>query len=213
MFSGPAVAFKNVLNANPFARVLGHVEAHSVGPGFLRKTIAAAAGISNVAAFASPCFVRLEDRVRSPAFAPVCAAQRQPRRRRPGDVLQPRGRVKIRAWHSPGIVTRRDMATNRMEILKSMLAQNPGDTFARYGLAMEYAKSGELARAVAEFEALLDSNPDYAAAYFHGGQALEKLARIEDARAMYEKGVQAASRIGDRHAAGELQAALDLLPI
>ena len=30
---------------------------------------------------------------------------------------------------------------------------------------------------------------------------------------MYEKGIQAASRIGDRHTAGELQAALDLLPI
>jgi len=105
------------------------------------------------------------------------------------------------------------MATNRMEILKGMLAQNPRDTFARYGLAMEYAKTGELSSAVAEFEALLDSNPDYAAAYFHGGQALEKLARVEDARAMYQKGVQAASRTGDRHAASELQAALDLLPI
>ena len=34
------------------------------------------------------------------------------------------------------------MATNRMEILKSMLERNPADTFARYGLAMEYASSG-----------------------------------------------------------------------
>ena len=105
------------------------------------------------------------------------------------------------------------MATNRMEILKSMLAQNPGDTFARYGLAMEHAKSGDLASAVAEFEALLSANPDYVAAYFHGGQALEKLGRVEDARAMYQKGIQAASRTGDRHAQSELEAALDLLPL
>jgi len=99
-----------------------------------------------------------------------------------------------------------------MEILKSMLVQNPRDSFARYGLAMEYAKGGELETAVAEFKALLDSNPDYAAAYFHGGQALEKLARVEDARAMYQKGIETAARIGDRHAESELQAALDLLP-
>ena len=36
------------------------------------------------------------------------------------------------------------MSSNRMEILKSMLAQNPADTFARYGLAMEYTNRGEL---------------------------------------------------------------------
>ena len=37
----------------------------------------------------------------------------------------------------PGIVARRDMSTNRMEVLKAMVAQNPADAFARYGLAME----------------------------------------------------------------------------
>lgn len=105
------------------------------------------------------------------------------------------------------------MATNRMEVLKSMLAQNPRDTFARYGLAMELVKNGELEAAVAEFKALLDANPDYAAAYFHGGQAFEKLARVEDARSMYMQGIQAAARIGDRHAQSELEAALELLPI
>ena len=105
------------------------------------------------------------------------------------------------------------MATNRMEVLRNMVAQNPRDSFARYGLAMEYVKSGSLEQAVAEFRALLDHNPDYAAAYFHGGQALEKLGRLDDARAMYEQGVQVTSRTGDAHARSELQAALDMLPL
>ncbi len=105
------------------------------------------------------------------------------------------------------------MATNRMEVLRAMVAQNPGDAFARYGLAMEYVKSGNLEQAVTEFRALLEHNPNYAAGYFHGGQALEKLGRVEDARAMYEQGIQVTSRTGDAHARSELQAALDMLPL
>ena len=94
-----------------------------------------------------------------------------------------------------------------------MLAQNPADAFARYGLAMELIKGGELANAVAEFRALLEHSPNYAAAYFHGGQVLEKLGDIEQARAFYEKGVEVTARTGDQHARSELQAALDMLPI
>ena len=105
------------------------------------------------------------------------------------------------------------MPANRIEILKNMLQQNPRDSFARYGLAMEYANSGELESAVAEFRALLEFNPDYAAAYFHGGQALEKLGRLEEARQSYAEGIEVTSRTGDQHTRSELQAALDLLPI
>jgi len=100
-----------------------------------------------------------------------------------------------------------------MEVLRNMVTQNPRDSFARYGLAMEYVRNGDLEHAVAEFHALLEHNPDYAAGYFHGGQALEKLGRIEDARAMYELGVQVTSRTGDQHTRSELQAALDMLPL
>jgi len=102
---------------------------------------------------------------------------------------------------------------NRMDILKSMLAQNPADAFARYGLAMELVKNGELEGAAAEFRTLLEHNPNYAAAYFHGGQALEKMGEVEQARELYEKGIQVTARTGDAHTRSELQAALDMLPI
>jgi Flp pilus assembly protein TadD len=78
---------------------------------------------------------------------------------------------------------------------------------------MEHVINGELEEAVVEFRNLLDYNPDYAAAYFHGGQALEKLGRVEDARAMYEKGIETTSRTGDQHTRSELEGALDMLPI
>ncbi|HUS06273.1 MAG TPA: tetratricopeptide repeat protein [Bryobacteraceae bacterium] len=101
--------------------------------------------------------------------------------------------------------------SNRLETLKSMVEQNPNDSFARYGLAMEYANSGQLDEAVAAYRALLDVNPDYAAGYYHGARTLEKLGKIDEARAMYEKGIEVTTRTGDMHTRSELQAALDIL--
>lgn len=101
--------------------------------------------------------------------------------------------------------------SERLNALKTMLDQKPGDSFLRYGLAMELGRTGALAEAVAEYRALLAENADYAAAYFHGGQALEKLGRLDEARAMYEAGIGVTTRLGDAHTRSELQAALDML--
>jgi tetratricopeptide (TPR) repeat protein len=105
------------------------------------------------------------------------------------------------------------MATNRLEVLKQMVSQDPSNSFARYGLAMELANSGELEQGVAEFRALLKHDENYAAAYFHFGQALEKLGDIEQARATYERGIEVTTRKGDLHTRAEIEAALNLLPV
>lgn len=105
------------------------------------------------------------------------------------------------------------MATNRLEMLKQMVEQDPANSFARYGLAMEYANSGALEQAAAEFQLLVTKDANYCAAYFHGGQALEKMGRLEQARAMYEQGIGAATRKGDGHTRAEIEAALNSLPI
>ncbi len=98
-----------------------------------------------------------------------------------------------------------------MELLKNMVAQNPTDAFARYGLAMELKNAGDLEGAVQSFQLLITHNPDYAAAYFHGGQTLEKLGRLQDAREIYTKGIETTLKTGDAHTRSELQAALDVL--
>lgn len=103
------------------------------------------------------------------------------------------------------------MSTSRLEALQNLLSQNPNDTFARYGLAMEYTRNGDLEKAVEEYGKLLAVNPDYAAAYFHAGQTYEKMGREEDARAMYRKGIEVTTRTGDLHTRSELQGVLDLL--
>jgi tetratricopeptide (TPR) repeat protein len=92
-----------------------------------------------------------------------------------------------------------------------MVEQKPTDSFARYGLAMEYRNTGDLEAAMGEFRALMEINPDYSPAYFHGGQTLERMGRIEEAREVYRKGVEVTIRIKNEHARSEMQGALDLL--
>ncbi len=105
------------------------------------------------------------------------------------------------------------MATNRGEMLKQMVDQDPSNTFARYGLAMEYANSGKSEQAISEFRLLIQQDNSYAAAYYHCGRTLEKLGRIEEARSLYEKGIEASTRKGDLHTRSEIEAALSLLPV
>jgi Tfp pilus assembly protein PilF len=103
------------------------------------------------------------------------------------------------------------MAANRIDVLKSMVEQDPKNTFARYGLALEYVKAGQPESGVEEFRKLLADNPDYAAGYYHAARTLEGMGRIDEARDMYEQGIAVTTRTGDAHTRSELQAALDVL--
>lgn len=103
------------------------------------------------------------------------------------------------------------MANPRLEILKSLVDQDQANAFTRYGLAMEYVNANELENAMKEFSALLEHSPNYVAGYFHGGQTLEKIGRIEEAKALYSRGIEVTAKTGDEHTRSELQAALDLL--
>jgi Tfp pilus assembly protein PilF len=102
---------------------------------------------------------------------------------------------------------------DRIEALQAMLALDPKNMLALYGVAMEYKNRGDLERAAKSFENVIEANPTYAAAYFHGGQTYEQLGQIEQARETYEKGIAVTSRTGDSHTRAELQGALDMLPI
>ena len=103
------------------------------------------------------------------------------------------------------------MSADRSEALKQLLEADPGNELARFGLAMEYAKAARWEDAARELSVLLERNPDYWGAYYHYGQALERLFRHEEARRVYEQGIRAAERLGQAKARQELEAALELL--
>jgi tetratricopeptide (TPR) repeat protein len=99
---------------------------------------------------------------------------------------------------------------SRIETITNLIEQDPNNSRLRYMLAMETINGGDLSGAAGIFEDLLERDPEYSAAYFHGGQTLEKLGRTSDAIALYRRGVEATSRNGDSHTRSEIEGALEL---
>lgn len=100
---------------------------------------------------------------------------------------------------------------DRFAMLQEILAQNPNDPFARYGLAMEYANKGETETALAEFARLLEANPDYTAGYQMAAQTLLRAGRSDEARAKLQAGIACATRTRNQHARAEMEGMLDEL--
>jgi thioredoxin-like negative regulator of GroEL len=93
---------------------------------------------------------------------------------------------------------------SRREKIETMLADDPGDTFLRYSLAMELDKEGRNEESLAKFRELTADSPPYVAAFFMAGQQLARLYRIDEARAILRDGIEAARTQNDAHAAGEM---------
>ena len=73
--------------------------------------------------------------------------------------------------------------------LREILAVDPKNSLAHYGLAMELARQGETAAALAEFDALLDNDPDYTAGYFMAAQTLAGAGRKPEAIERLKTGI------------------------
>ncbi len=95
--------------------------------------------------------------------------------------------------------------------LKEILALDPKNSFARYGVAMELAGRGQIDEALAEFDTLLTNDPDYTAGYFMAAQTLAKQQRVPEAIQRLKDGISCAARTGNRHALSEMQGMLDEL--
>jgi predicted Zn-dependent protease len=100
---------------------------------------------------------------------------------------------------------------DRLAMLNEILSQNPNDPFARYGLAMEYSKTGEVEHALEEFGKLLSTHPDYTAGYFMAAQTLVGASRVDEAKKMLVDGISSARRTNNAHAQSEMTALLDEL--
>jgi predicted Zn-dependent protease len=100
---------------------------------------------------------------------------------------------------------------DKLNGLREILALDPRNSFARYGIAVELANRGETEGALAEFDQLLQKDPDYTAGYFMAAQTLSKAGRTSEAITRLKDGISCAARTGNRHALSEMQAMLDEL--
>jgi len=103
------------------------------------------------------------------------------------------------------------MAVERMEQLKSILAVEPRNTFARYALGMEYSSAGETDAALEQFRTLLEVDANYANGFFMAAQTLQHAERIAEAVEWLHDGISCAHRVGNRHAESEMQSLLEEL--
>jgi predicted Zn-dependent protease len=101
--------------------------------------------------------------------------------------------------------------TDKIAGLKEILALDPKNSFARYGIAMELVNRGETAAALAEFDTLLKNDPDYTVGYFMAAQTLSGAGRSAEAIERLRDGIGCAARSGNSHALSEMQAMLDEL--
>lgn len=154
------------------------------------------------------------------ARAAKAGAERQPLRKLPAKIGALFGGKKVRTSHSTHILVRiRPCVVDffvmseptRLETLTQFLEQNPNDAFARYGLAMEYSRLGQIESALKEFNKLLELHPDYTGGYFMAAQTLARAERNEEAKTMLKKGIDSAQRTGNRHALSEMSAMLEEL--
>ena len=95
-------------------------------------------------------------------------------------------------------------AQTRTQKIEALLAQEPNDPELHYMLAMEYVSQGDDAGAVRCFEKLIAVAPAYPPAYHMAGRALQRLGRIDEARALLKAGIPIALSKNDSHAAGEM---------
>jgi len=96
----------------------------------------------------------------------------------------------------------------RLAFLEQHCATGTADSFAFYGLAMEYRKEGRVDDAIATFSKLRAKDPDYVPMYLMAGQTLIDAGRTEDAVTWLKSGIEVAQKKRDSHALGELESAL-----
>ncbi len=99
----------------------------------------------------------------------------------------------------------------RLEQIEKMLAASPDDVFLNFALAMEQVKAGQHEQAIARFQRVTELDPNYVPAYTQWSNTLIALGRKGEAKAILSRGVEAATRAGDKHAAGKMRDALKLL--
>jgi Tetratricopeptide repeat len=209
----------NVLHDNAIALIATQRKAHTISATVIRKTTAVC--ISKIAGISEAIVTRSKFIFRGMAMTAIASTQRQARWERPSDRYRFFERKEVWTSHSRAMLcsTAVDCVeffypmaeSDRLTMLTQFLEQNPGDAFARYGLAMEYSKAGNTEQALAEFGKLLQVHPDYTNGYFMAAQTLERAGRSSEAKKMLESGIEAAKRTGNKHALSEMSGMLEEL--
>ncbi len=99
--------------------------------------------------------------------------------------------------------------SKRLAFLEQLVSTDKADSFAFYGLAMEYKTLGRAAEALSTFEQLKARDAEYLPMYLMVGQLLIGQQKLAEAREWLEAGIELATRQGNTKTLGELEDALE----
>lgn len=102
------------------------------------------------------------------------------------------------------------MNSQRIEMLKNMVLENPEDPFYPYALALEFIHTNR-PEALIILTKVLKQFPDYLPTYYQAGLLSIESGKEEEGKAILERGIELAQKQNDRKALNELRSLLDNL--
>lgn len=104
------------------------------------------------------------------------------------------------------------MTTSRLDAFRAMVAKNPGNLQARFGLANEAVKAGALEEALEHYRVYLDGFEDEGNGWSRYSDVLEQLGRGDEAQRALVRAIDQARKHGHPSLAAELEERLDAAP-
>ena len=104
------------------------------------------------------------------------------------------------------------MANRRIEPLKKVLAIDPNDEVAWFGLGKAYMEDANFEEAAKALQQCVIVKPTYSAAYYALAQSLEKLGRIEECQTVCATGIDISTTNGDMMVTKNLEILKGSLP-
>ena len=89
------------------------------------------------------------------------------------------------------------MPNPRIEPLKKVLAIDPNDDVAWFGLGKAYMEDGTFEEAAKALRQCIVVKPTYSAAYYALAQSLQKLNRFDECRTVCATGIEVSTKNGD----------------
>ncbi len=89
------------------------------------------------------------------------------------------------------------MPNPRIEPLKNVLAMDPNDDVAWFGLGKAYMDDGNFEEAAKALRQCVTVKPTYSAAYYALAQSLHKLGQLDECRAVVAIGIEVSTKNGD----------------
>lgn len=96
------------------------------------------------------------------------------------------------------------MTDSRLNKLEAMLNEDPNDQLLKYMLALELDKASDHDRSLKLLAELMNADPPYVPAFLMAGRQHVAIGQSEQARAVWQAGIDAAARQNNEHAASEM---------